>query len=78
VASVTYAESYELEQARVYAGISIAEFDALPGTPEWMQSGERSKAHILVLYRMSNAIPAAVSDAQSREMERKSKRGGRY
>jgi len=54
--------------------MSIAEFDALPGTPEWTIDNERSKAHILVLYRMSNAIPAAVNDAQAREVERKSRR----
>lgn len=79
VASVHYKDSYELEQARIYAGMSVTEFDQLPGTPEWITTGERSKAHILVLYRMSNSITAAITDAQNREIERKSKgRGGRH
>lgn len=52
------------------------EFDAMPASPEWAVEDERTKAHILVLYRMSNAIPAAVGDAQARESERKMKRRG--
>lgn len=69
-----------MEQARIYAGLSMAEWDALPGVPEWIdpERHARSKSHILVLYRMSNAIPAAANDAQAREAERKAKhRGGR-
>lgn len=79
-AMITYSAAYEQEQSRIYAGMSIAEYDVLPGTPEWIDpaKGGRSKAHILMLYRMSNAIPASASDAQAREMERKAKqRGGR-
>jgi hypothetical protein len=70
---VQYSSIYEQEQSRIYAGMSVAEYDALPGTPDWAVDGQRTKAHILVLYRMSNAIPAAISDAQARESERKSK-----
>jgi hypothetical protein len=77
VATITYSDRYELEQARIYAGMNISEFDALPGTPQWAVGDERTKTHILVLYRMSNAIPAAIGDAQSRDMERKNKPRGR-
>lgn len=80
MATVQYSSTYEQEQARVYAGMSAAEYDALPGSPDWAVDGQRTKAHILVLFRMSNAIPAAISDAQGRESERKSKlrsKGGR-
>jgi hypothetical protein len=66
--------AYELEQARLYAGLSAAEFDALPGTPAWAKGSDwRTKSHILILYRMSNAIPAVAQDAANRELERQSK-----
>lgn len=77
-ASITYSMAYEQEQSRIYAGMSIAEYDDLPGSPEWIDParGGRSKAHILMLYRMSNSIPAAANDAQAREAERNAKRRG--
>lgn len=78
-ATIYYTLEYEMEQARIYAGLSMSEWDALPGTPEWIDSERhsRSKSHILVLYRMSNAIPAAANDAATRQMERDAKRRGR-
>ena len=74
-ATITYTLAYEEEQARIYAGMSIAEYDVLPGTPMWIDpnKGNHSKCHILVLFRMSNMIPAVASDASSREIERQSK-----
>ena len=78
-ASITYALAFECEQARIYAGMSIAEWDALPGTRQWIPpSGGRSKCDLLILYRMSQFIPAAANDAQGREMERKAKLKGRH
>ena len=76
VASVHYSNAYEREQSRIYAGMSITEYDALPGSPDWAVDDQRTKAHILVLFRMSKEITAAISDAQNREIERKSKRKG--
>lgn len=75
VASITYTINYELEQARLFAGLTAAEFDATPGSPEWCTevTGWRSKCHILMLYRMSNAIPAVANDAAAKDMERQSK-----
>lgn len=76
VATITHTMPYELEQARLYAGLSPLEFDALPGTPEWVLADAmdwRTKAHILLLYRMSTAIPAVAQDAANRQMERDSK-----
>ena len=69
---------YECESARIHAGMSIAEWDALPGTRQWLdpETGGRSKCDLLILYRMSNFIPAASNDAQAREVERKSRRKG--
>lgn len=75
VASITYTIAYELEQARLFAGITAGEFDVMPGVPEWCTdaTGWRSKCHILILYRMSNSIPAVAQDASNRETERQSK-----
>lgn len=76
VATITYTLAYEQEQSRIYAGMSTVEYDALPGTPQWInpETGGRSKCDILILYRMSNAIPAAASDAAAKEMERNAHR----
>lgn len=77
-ATITYSLEYELECARIFAGMSLAEWEALPGTRQWLKLGEqRCKADLLILYRMSNFIPAASSDAQARASELKLKRGGR-
>lgn len=73
-ASITYTLEYECEAARVFAGIPIAEWNTMPGTRQWIPpTGGRCKCDILMLYRMSNLIPAASQDAQSRETERLSK-----
>lgn len=77
-ASITYTLEYESEAARIFAVIPIAEWMIMPGTRQWIPpDGGRCKCDILILYRMSNFIPAAASDAQSREMQRKSKSRGR-
>lgn len=77
-ATIYYTLEYEMEQARIYAGLSMAEWDTLPGTPEWIdpERHSRSKCHILVLYRMSNAIPAAANDALIRKQEMDARRRG--
>lgn len=72
-ASITYTMAFEEEQARLHAGISISEWDNLPGTRTWLdpEVGGRSKCDLIMLYRMSNWIPAAAQDASARDMERK-------
>lgn len=76
VTTITYTLAYEEQQARIYAGMSINEYEALPGTPMWIKPniGGYSKSHIVVLYRLSNTIPAVAQDASAREMERKVRR----
>lgn len=78
-ATITYTMAYEQEQARIYAGMSVAEYDALPGTSAWIdpEIGGRSKSDLVMLYRMSNTIPAVANDAATRQMEADSKRHGR-
>lgn len=67
--------AFEEEQARLHAGVSIQEWDALPGTQAWInpETGGRCKSDLIMLYRMSNWIPAAAQDASARQMERESK-----
>lgn len=59
--------------------MGAAEFDALPGTPMWIdpETGGRCKSDILVLYRISQYIPAVASDAQVRKQEQDMRRPGR-
>lgn len=74
-AVIAYTQEYEWEQARIWAGISIPEWDAMPGSRAWIDAnkGGRSKSDILILFRMQNLIPAAASDAQARQSEREAK-----
>lgn len=75
-ATIIYSATYEAEQARLYAGVSITEWDALPGTPAWIdpETGGRSKSDLIMLWRISQWIPAAAQDAAAREYERQAKR----
>jgi hypothetical protein len=75
-ALITYSMAYEEEQARLFAGISIPEWDAMPGSQVWIDPdiGGRCKAEIIMLYRMNNWIPAASQDVTARQIERESKR----
>ena len=75
-ATITYTMTFEEEQTRLYAGLSIMEWDALPGTQQWIdpEQGGRSKCDLIMLYRMNNWIPAAAQDASARQMERDAKR----
>lgn len=74
-ATISYKREFEEAQVRVAAGLSLQEYEALPGTPQWIDSevGGWSKCHYLVWYRMSQLIPAASQDAQVRKMERDAK-----
>lgn len=75
-ATITYTLAYEEEQARIAAGMSITDYDALPGSPMWInpETGGRSKCHIILLYRMAQYIPAVANDAQARKAEQDMRR----
>lgn len=72
-ASVTYTLEYEMQAARVEMGLTLAEFDALPGNPCWVDvdNPTLSKSDILIIYRRNKAIPSVMSDAQARDAQRK-------
>lgn len=77
--SIGYSLAFEERQARVEEGLTAEEYDALPGTPQWIIPGgpEWTKCHVIMGYRMAQRIPVVGQDAQNREMQRKMKRGGR-
>lgn len=62
-----------MQTARVEMGLSMAEFDTLPGNGCWvdMNNPTLSKADVLMIYRRNRAIPAVMADAQNREMSKK-------
>jgi hypothetical protein len=72
-AAVTYTLEYEMQAARVEMGLSLAEFDGLPGNSCWSDPDNPtlSKSDVLIIYRRNKAIPAVMSDAQSRDAQRK-------
>lgn len=64
--------AYEEEQSRLYGELSIHEWDSMPGIPLWIdpEIGGRCKSEMIMLYRMSNWIPAAAQDVTARQIER--------
>ncbi len=68
---ITYSLAYELEQARLYAGIPFQEWVDMPGSPVWCRGNQQSKAEILVLYRMQNYIRAVAEDATTKKKARR-------
>ena len=71
-ASIGYSLEYEIYQAWSHSNLTLSEFDALPGSPIWLEVGQPlSKCHVLMAYRMNRWIEAAGNEAQRRESERK-------
>lgn len=68
---IGYNIAFELQEARVAAGISISEFDAMPGIPMWMKpTDSMSKCHLLVWFRKHRLVEAAQNSAQIRESKK--------
>jgi len=67
---------FEQHQARIASGLTIAEYDALPGTPQWARRMgiSTSKCHILMWHRQDRHLQMVADDMQARELERQSKR----
>lgn len=61
-ATINYTLDFEEHEARAHAGLSLKEYDSLPGDSDWCDElNPISKSEILVLYRLHNQIKA-VSD----------------
>jgi hypothetical protein len=63
--AITYTLAFEEQQARIYAGLSLEQYAALPGSPRWIDpdAPTLSKAEVLLLYRMAHSIDAVAQDA---------------
>lgn len=61
---------YEQQQARIAAGLSLAEYAALPGSRRWIDPDSPvalSKCCVIMLYRINNQIGAVQEDARARK-----------
>lgn len=65
---------YELEQARLYAGLSPKEWHELGGSHIWVSDGGLCKADYLVLYRVNGQIHNVGEDIKARHHEAQMKR----
>lgn len=67
---------FEQQQARVKAGLSVAEYEQLPGTPQWARRRglSTSKCHVIMWYRQERRLQIVGDDIQAREMERQTRR----
>lgn len=66
--NISYAQLFDEHQARIWAGLSLEEYHALPGAPRWVdpETGGMSKAEVLMLYRMHHRIHSVSQDAQTK------------
>lgn len=71
-AQVSYNLNYELQEARIAAGVSLAEFAAMPGIPYWLtEEQQMCRADLLVWYRYRQYQEAVLSNLQAAELERR-------
>ena len=70
---IQYGVDYELELARKAFGISVQEFEKMPGTSIWSLTGELTKSRLIALFRLENRTEAVSNDIHVRHLERKSK-----
>lgn len=60
--------AFEEQEARIFAGLSVMEYDSLPGVGEWCNADQPiSKAEILVLYRLHNQVLAVQRHLDSKK-----------
>lgn len=60
---------FELEEARRECGLSLEEFEALPGDPQWTRNGF-SKSDLLAYQRLVKMISAVEHEAQMEDLKR--------
>lgn len=56
--AITTSVMFEEHEARITFGMSLEEYEKLPGTPEWIIEGgpQYSKCHVIAWYRLHNRI----------------------
>lgn len=76
--SISYTMPFAMMEAREAAGITVEEWEELPGIPLCMaDEDDYSKAHIITWWKYRNQIEAVNKTAQNREFRRRAKRGGK-
>lgn len=61
---IEYSLYFEAERARVQAGLSLAEFNALPGSPEWCTDASPvSKCDLIAFMRLDQLVNLVMQDA---------------
>lgn len=69
---VTYSLAYEEYQAWVSMGLTLDEYNALPGTPDWVTVEQPlSKCDVIAWYRLSGRINAVMSEAAAKKSKRR-------
>lgn len=61
--------AFEELEARTIAGLSQAEYDSLPGTPDWLTDNGPtiSKSHVVAYARLKRRIEAVYMDATQKQ-----------
>lgn len=69
--NISYSQEFEEQEARIFAGLGLAEYDALPGDPVWCDDARPvSKAEVLTLYRMHYLVEAVRVHAANKQRGR--------
>lgn len=69
--NVTYTLAFEEYQAWVAMGLTLDEYNALPGTPDWADADHPlSKCDVIAWYRLSGRIRVVMEDAAAKKSKR--------
>lgn len=69
--NVTYSLAFEEYQSWVAMGLTLDEYNSLPGTPDWTdESHPLSKCDVIAWYRLSRRIDAVMSEAAAKRKKR--------
>lgn len=71
--NITYSLQFEEIEARTAMGLSMVEYEALPGSPVWIpvDNPSLSKADVIAWYRLSRLIPAVAQEAAAKKAKRR-------
>lgn len=71
-AAIEFTLDFEEHLARKHAGISVLEYEKLPGDPRWCtEDAPVSKAELLVAYRIHNQITAISEHIATKNSKRR-------
>lgn len=66
----------ELENARIFCGLTIEQFESLVGTNYWANENQivgiyESKSDVLVFYRSQKLVEAIINDLNIKDIKKK-------